>query len=109
MRYPAIFASGLGVGYLIGARAGRERYDEMARSLRRIRENPALLSAAGLAQAQAAGVLSAVRRTVGSTDNDPAWTFGGRGRPREIRLPMSPAEGRPPGPVTQARAVPLAR
>lgn len=30
----------LGVGYVLGARAGRERYDQMSRAFRRVKDNP---------------------------------------------------------------------
>ncbi|UNS96896.1 YtxH domain-containing protein [Streptomyces tubbatahanensis] len=45
MRYRLTFVSGLAVGYLLGARAGRERYEQIRKSVRRISENPAVRNA----------------------------------------------------------------
>lgn len=62
------FLLGTGVGYVLGARAGRERYEQLARVSRRVADNPSVQAAAGVARAKAgeavqAGV-SAVRETV---------------------------------------------
>ncbi|MDK1473887.1 YtxH domain-containing protein [Streptomyces sp. 549] len=42
MRYRLSFITGLAVGYVIGARAGRERYEELRAYARRLSENPAV-------------------------------------------------------------------
>ncbi|NYI06706.1 hypothetical protein [Allostreptomyces psammosilenae] len=42
MRYRLAFLGGLAAGYVLGARAGRERYDQIARTLRSLRERPAV-------------------------------------------------------------------
>lgn len=42
MRHRWTFVTGLAVGYVIGARAGRERYEQLRRSAQRIAENPAV-------------------------------------------------------------------
>jgi hypothetical protein len=47
------FFVGLGVGYVLGSRAGRERYEQIVAAARRVKDNPTLQEAAGLAQAQA--------------------------------------------------------
>ncbi len=47
------FLLGAGVGYVLGARAGRERYDQIARAYRRIADNPTVQGAAGVARAKA--------------------------------------------------------
>ncbi|MCX5198080.1 YtxH domain-containing protein [Streptomyces sp. NBC_00249] len=46
MRYKVAFVAGLALGYVIGTRAGRERYEEMKKSARRIAQNPAVRNAA---------------------------------------------------------------
>ncbi|ADG87912.1 hypothetical protein TBS_01680 [Thermobispora bispora] len=53
MRYRAMFAAGLAIGYVLGARAGRERYEQIKRLVQRIADNPTLQEAAGLVGAQA--------------------------------------------------------
>ncbi|MBO8184452.1 MULTISPECIES: YtxH domain-containing protein [Streptomyces] len=45
MRYRLTFVSGLAVGYVLGARAGRERYEQIMKGVRRIAENPAVRNA----------------------------------------------------------------
>ncbi|WP_322747550.1 MULTISPECIES: hypothetical protein [unclassified Frankia] len=59
------FVVGLGLGYLLGARAGRERYDVIMRQARSLRERPEVQSAAGVVSAQAGGLVDKVRQTVG--------------------------------------------
>lgn len=40
MRYKAIFVAGLAVGFIVGTRAGRERYDQMVRLARQAAGDP---------------------------------------------------------------------
>ncbi len=54
MRYRIIFAAGLAVGFVLGARAGRERYEQLKRLVRKAADNPSVQQAAAAAQAQAA-------------------------------------------------------
>ncbi|WP_228977573.1 YtxH domain-containing protein [Streptomyces sp. DH12] len=42
MRYKITFAVGAAVGYVLGTRAGRERYEQLRASARRLSENPAV-------------------------------------------------------------------
>jgi hypothetical protein len=53
MRGKLIFMTGVGVGYVLGARAGRERFDQMVAAARRFWESPTVQEAAGVVQAQA--------------------------------------------------------
>jgi hypothetical protein len=55
MRYRIVFLAGLGIGFVIGTRAGRERYEQMRRLARKVADNPSVQQAAGALQAQAAG------------------------------------------------------
>jgi hypothetical protein len=55
MRYRVVFLAGLGIGFIIGTRAGRERYEQMRRMARKVADNPSVQQAAGVLQAQAAG------------------------------------------------------
>lgn len=45
MRYRLTFVTGLAVGYVLGTRSGRERYEQIRKSARRITENPAVRNA----------------------------------------------------------------
>jgi uncharacterized protein YjbJ (UPF0337 family) len=56
MRYRATFAAGLAAGFIIGTRAGRERYEQMKKLARRAADSPAVQQAAGAAAAQATGL-----------------------------------------------------
>jgi len=53
MRAKWVFLAGLGVGYVLGSRAGRERYEQIVAVVRRVKDNPTVQEAAGLVQAQA--------------------------------------------------------
>ncbi|MCM2388554.1 YtxH domain-containing protein [Streptomyces albipurpureus] len=46
MRYKLTFIAGLAVGYVIGTRAGRERYEQLRKSVREFSQNPAVRNAA---------------------------------------------------------------
>lgn len=46
MRYKLTFVIGLALGYVIGTRAGRERYEQLKKSARRVSQNPAVRNAA---------------------------------------------------------------
>jgi hypothetical protein len=62
MRYKATFLVGFGAGYVLGARAGRERYEAIARTTRRLLENPAVQETAGVLQAQVINLVDDARR-----------------------------------------------
>jgi hypothetical protein len=47
-----VFLLGLAVGYVLGTKAGRERYDQIMRTYHRLVEHPAVQSAAGVARAK---------------------------------------------------------
>jgi len=61
MRYRVTFAAGLAVGYVLGARAGRERYEQIKRATQRFADTPAFQAAAGVIQAQASGLVDNAR------------------------------------------------
>ncbi|MEU8459859.1 YtxH domain-containing protein [Streptomyces sp. NPDC029003] len=46
MRYKVTFAVGLALGYVLGTRAGRERYEQLRKSAQQIAQNPAVRNAA---------------------------------------------------------------
>jgi hypothetical protein len=53
MRGRLIFIAGVGVGYVLGTRAGRERFDQMVAAAHKFWESPSVQEAAGVVQAQA--------------------------------------------------------
>jgi len=56
--YRMSFVAGLGIGFVLGTRAGRERYDQMVKLAKATAENPTVQQAAGAIQAQATGLIS---------------------------------------------------
>ena len=60
------FLAGFGAGYVLGARAGRERYEQIRRGWENAKDDPRLQSLAGLAQARADDVLASVRTKMGA-------------------------------------------
>src|SRR5438876_7914887 len=61
MRYRWVFIIGVGVGFVLGARAGRERYEQLAKLTRKAKDSPAVQQAAGAVQAQAAGLVKTTK------------------------------------------------
>lgn len=74
------FLLGLGVGYVLGSKAGRQRYEQLLRSWRRVRDNPSVQEAAGLVQARAENVVGAVKSRIGSETPDRLTAAGYPGR-----------------------------
>ncbi|MGV9931698.1 YtxH domain-containing protein [Streptomyces olivaceoviridis] len=52
MRYRLTFLAGLALGYVLGTRAGRERYEQLKKSARRVAQNPAVRNTAETAAQQ---------------------------------------------------------
>lgn len=46
------FILGAAVGYVLGTKAGRERYDQIMRTYRKIADHPSVQGAAGIARAK---------------------------------------------------------
>jgi hypothetical protein len=79
-RYRITFLSGLAAGFVLGARAGRERYEQLKRLGRRVADNPAAQQAAGAVQAQAAGLAKAARQKVTDELHDRVPKMAGTAR-----------------------------
>jgi hypothetical protein len=52
MRYRLTFIAGLALGYVLGTRAGRERYEQLRKSARQVAQNPAVRNTAETAAQQ---------------------------------------------------------
>ena len=52
MRYRLTFVAGLALGYVLGTRAGRERYEQLKKSARQVAQNPAVRNTAESAAQQ---------------------------------------------------------
>src|SRR5215471_20715980 len=46
MRYRLVFFTGLGIGFVLGAKAGRERYEQLRKAARKAWDSPAVQQAA---------------------------------------------------------------
>ncbi|HEY0699186.1 MAG TPA: hypothetical protein VGD43_15410 [Micromonospora sp.] len=58
MRGKLWFIGGLATGFVLGARAGREKYEELVLRGRKVLDHPTVQEAAGVAQAQASRLYS---------------------------------------------------
>ena len=59
------FLLGFGAGYVLGAQAGRERYEQIRGLWSDAKDNPQLQGLAGMAQARADDVVSSVKSRMG--------------------------------------------
>lgn len=58
MRGKLLFLGGLAVGFVLGTRAGREKYEELVQTARKIKDSPTVQEAAGVVQEQATRLYS---------------------------------------------------
>jgi hypothetical protein len=78
------FLGGIAVGYVLGAQAGRERYEQLKQLARKAAENPSLQQTAGAlqAQAQATAKTAADKATSGMRKGASKVTKRGNGSER---------------------------
>ncbi|GLZ33941.1 hypothetical protein Lesp02_61290 [Lentzea sp. NBRC 105346] len=62
---------GAAIGYVLGAKAGRERYDQIVRAYHRIVESPAVRKAAGTAKDKVADTIPWMHQHNGQERRDP--------------------------------------
>lgn len=84
MGYRATFLVGAAVGYVLGARAGRERYEQIKRMSRQFAQHPTVQEAAGVIRAQAEELVDNARNTIMDR------------MPDRLRRESEPPEGVPP-------------
>ncbi|GAA3272382.1 MULTISPECIES: hypothetical protein [Dactylosporangium] len=58
MRGKLLFLGGLAAGFVLGSRAGREKYEELKATALKIKESPTVQEAAGVVQEQATRLYS---------------------------------------------------
>ena len=95
-----IFAAGAGIGYVLGTRAGRQRYDQMVAKARDVLDKPEVKEATRTVQAEANRLYGEGRQLV-------------RDKMRHMREKSEGANGRdlheaypPPTPLTPAATSP---
>jgi hypothetical protein len=76
-----MFLGGLAAGFVLGSRAGRQAYDELVRTAKKVKESPTVQEAAGVVQAQATKVYEQGKATV--TDKLSNTRFGDKLRPTD--------------------------
>ena len=64
MRGKLLFLGGLAAGFVLGARAGREKYEEIVQAARKVRDNPTVQEATGVVQEQATRLVSSGKEMV---------------------------------------------
>ncbi|WP_446210907.1 hypothetical protein [Micromonospora sp. IBSANI012] len=67
MRGKIMFLGGLAAGFVLGARAGREKYEELVVRGRKVLDHPTVQEAAGVAQAQATRLYSEGKDKLGQS------------------------------------------
>ena len=60
------FLAGFGAGYVLGSKAGRERYEQIRVAWDRAKDDPRLQSLAGMAHARADDAVSSLRAKMGT-------------------------------------------
>ena len=81
MRGKLMFLGGLAAGFVLGSRAGRQAYEELVQTAKKVKESPTVQEAAGVVQAQATKVYEQGKATV--TDKLGNTRFGERLRSGE--------------------------
>ncbi|HSR86548.1 MAG TPA: hypothetical protein VLM11_20425 [Streptosporangiaceae bacterium] len=74
--YRMAFAAGFATGYVVGTRAGRERYEQLVKLARQTAEHPAVQQAAGVVQAQAQKVGGQLQEKVPQVAQSAAQSVG---------------------------------
>jgi hypothetical protein len=62
------FLLGAAVGYVLGAKAGHERYEQLVRTYQRLADHPAVQGAAGVVRARVDETVHAVTHADGSSN-----------------------------------------
>jgi hypothetical protein len=77
MRGKLMFISGLAAGFVLGTRAGREKYEEIRANAKKVWEHPTVQEAAGVAQAQANKLYTEGKDKIGSSKLGEKVSSGG--------------------------------
>lgn len=70
MHYRLTFVAGVALGYVLGTRAGRERYEQLKKSARQVAENPAVRNTAESAAQQGRALAGKAYHVVSDTVGD---------------------------------------
>lgn len=67
MRGKLMFVGGLAAGFVLGTKAGRERYEELVQAARKVREHPTVQEATGVVQSQASKLYAGGKEKLSQT------------------------------------------
>lgn len=76
MSFKLTLALGFAIGYVLGSKAGRQRYEQIMRTARKVKDNPSVQGAAGVLQAQVDTAVGAAKQKLGS-DSSQAYPSNG--------------------------------
>jgi hypothetical protein len=67
MRGKVTFLAGAAVGFVLGTRAGRERYEEIMRTTRKMLDSPSVHEATGVVQSKASKIYESGKGSLGNS------------------------------------------
>ena len=70
MKNKLLLAAGIAAGYVLGARAGRQRYDQIANAAKKFADNPKVQQTASQLSQQATDTVGKVSSSVGAKVGD---------------------------------------
>ncbi|WNV77039.1 hypothetical protein [Geodermatophilus sp. DSM 44513] len=94
------FLVGFGAGYVLGAKAGTERYEQIRRAWEQAKDNPQLQGLAGMAQARADGVVNSAKARIGLGGTSTPGAAGSVPRARAASGTTRPSSAPVPPPDT---------
>jgi hypothetical protein len=105
MRGKVMFLGGLAAGFVLGSRAGRQAYDELVRTARKLKDSPSVQEAAGVIQAQATKLYEQGKGTVvdkisGTRFGDKLLRHNGQAMSVNGAHASSSTSANPSGPLT---------
>jgi hypothetical protein len=95
MRYRFVFFAGLGIGFVLGARAGPERYEQLRKLARKTADSPAVQQAAAALQAKATSYAKAAGGKVADRAGAAGAKVGGAIHDHVPGMRVRESNGRP--------------
>lgn len=83
------FLAGAALGYVLGAKAGRERYEQIRSAAQRLVNHPTVQQVKTEAQDQANRIYSSARDKISSKMSDTSWIPVGKGESEPTSPPAS--------------------
>jgi hypothetical protein len=102
MRGKLMFITGLAAGFVLGSRAGREKYEEIRSNAKKVWEHPSVQEAAGVAQAQANKLYSESKDKIQSSKlgeklNTTSSTSSSSTSDSDLTQPLASSNSKPGG------------